>query len=147
MSGGGITADAFGEVDGAIGIGIGGAGGIGGGGGIDGVEPFEELLDAAMSEPESGLELEDGFPDDGEAEVAGFDDAGVDGTHGDLVDPGAFHREEGIGLGVGEGRVRSGAPAHRVPTRGPVCVPDQSAGQRVVDGHDPEQVMHLAFEA
>jgi len=100
-----------------------------------------------MSEPEPGLELEDGFPDDGEAEVSGLDDAGVDRPHRDLIDPVALHCEEWVGLGVGEGRRWPGAPAHRVPAGGPVCVPDQSAGQRVTDGHDPEQVVHFAFEA
>jgi len=130
VRGGGITADAFGEVDRAR-----------------RVEPFEELLDAAVSEPESGFELEDAFPDDGEAEVSGFDDAGVDRPYRDFIDSVAFHLEKWKGLGFGEGRRRPGVAAHRVPPSGPMCVPHQSAGQRVTDGDYPEQVVHLAFEA
>jgi hypothetical protein len=126
----GVTADPFGE--------MGRAGGL---------EPLEQLLDPAVGEPEPGLELEDALPDDGEAEVAGLDDAGVDRADRDLIDPVAFDRQEGEGLGVGERRRWSGVAAHRVPASGPVRVPDQPAGQRVADRDDPVQVMHLTLEA
>ena len=72
---GGVAGDAFGEFD---------AGAV--------VAAFEEFLDAFVDEPEAGLHRDDGLADDGEAEVAGFDEAGVDGTDGDLVDAGAFDR-------------------------------------------------------
>src|SRR5664280_276750 len=129
VTGRGVTADAFRQV-----------------GGVGGTQPLEELLHPTVGEPESGLELEDGLPDDREAEVSGFDDAGVDGSHRDLIDPVADHGDERVGLGVGERRRRSGVVEHRVPPGGPVGMADQSAGQGVVEGLDPEQVVHLTFE-
>ena len=38
---------------------------------------LEEFLDAAVHEPQPGLELEDGLADDGETEMPGLDHAGV----------------------------------------------------------------------
>src|SRR5665811_279968 len=96
VAGGGVTADAFGEMDGA-----------------SGAEPLEELLNSTVGEPESGLELEDALPDHGEAEVSGFDDAGVDGSDGDLIDPIADHCQKGVCLAFGERRMRPGVVAHR----------------------------------
>ena len=93
------------------------------------VAAFEEFLESFVDEPEAGLEFEDGFADDGEAEVAGFDEAGVDGSDGDFVDAGAFHAEEGVGaFGVAEFGWRAGVGAHRVPAAGPVVVADEPAG-------------------
>ncbi|WP_235096239.1 hypothetical protein [Streptomyces sp. A1-5] len=66
---GGVATDAFGKGEAVL----------------DGAA-FEEFLDAFVDEPEAGFEAEDGLADDGEAEVAGFDESGVDGADRDLVD-------------------------------------------------------------
>lgn len=60
------------------------------------VATFEEPFDAFVDEPQAGLHVEDGFADDREAEVAGFDDAGVHWADGDLVDAGSFDGEERV---------------------------------------------------
>ena len=114
MRGGGVAADPFGELD-----------AIGGGAAL------EELLDAAVDEPQPGLELEDGLADDGEAEVAGLDEAGVDRADRDLVDARPFDGEERVAT-----RRRSksggsaGVAAHRVPVLGPVGVADEPFAAR-----------------
>src|ERR1035437_10455103 len=77
VTGRGVTTDAFGEVD-----------------GISGAQPLEELLHPTVGEPEPDLELEDALPDDREAEVSGLDDAGVDGSHRDLIDRSEEHTSE-----------------------------------------------------
>ena len=46
---------------------------------------LEELLDAAVDEPQPGLQLQDGLADDGEPEVAGLDQPGVHRADRDLV--------------------------------------------------------------
>lgn len=79
--------------------------------------------------------------------MAGFDEAGVDGSDGDFVDAGAFHAEEGVGaFGVAEFGWRAGVGAHRVPAAGPVVVADEPAGLWVVERDDAVQVVHFAFE-
>ncbi len=103
---GGVAADPFGQFD-----------------AVGGVAAFEELLDAFVDEPEAGLHLQDGFADDGEPEVAGFDEPGVDRADGDLVDAGAF---DGRGTGtdrrlrrtVGGGRRRGASGASRRASAG-----------------------------
>jgi hypothetical protein len=127
---GGVAADALGQWQ------------AGGGG-----TAFEEFLNAFVDEPQAGLEFEDGLADDGEAEVAGFDKAGVHRADRDLVDAGSFHGQEREGaLGVAEARWWAGVGAHRVPAAGPVVVADQPARLRVADGDDAVQVVHLPFE-
>ena len=113
-----------------------------------GVRPGEELLDAAVDEPQPRLQVQDGLADDGEPEVAGLDHAGVHRADRDLVHPGALDGAERVrAVGVAEAAAAApGVGEHRVPAAGPVEVPDQPAGQRVVVGHDAEQVVHLAFE-
>jgi hypothetical protein len=79
--------------------------------------------------------------------VPGSDHAGVHRADGDLVDPGALEGRERVGpVGVGERRRVSGAGQHQVPAARPVEVPHQPPRQRVVVGHDAEQVAHLALE-
>jgi hypothetical protein len=69
-----------------------------------------------VDEPEAGLEFEDGLADDGEPEVAGFDEAGVDGAYRDFVDAVALDCQEGVGaFGFGEGGRGPGVGAHGVP--------------------------------
>ena len=115
VAGGGVAADAFGERR-----------------RLGGRASFEEFLDSAVDEPQPGLELEDGLADDGEPEMAGFDQPGVDRPDGDLVDAGALDRQEREGVVGGERRRRTGVVAHRIPALGPVRVADEPAGQRMV---------------
>ena len=127
---GGVAADPLGQLD-----------------ALRGGAALEELLDAAVQEPQPGLDLQDGLADDGEPEVAGFDEPGVDRADGDLVDAVAFDGDERVGADVGaEPGGGVGVVAHRVVPGGPVAVPDQSLGQRVAVGADPVQVADLAFE-
>ena len=130
MRGGGVAADPFGEVD-----------RIGGG------SPVEEFLDAAVDEPQPDLQAQNGFADDGEPEVAGFDQAGVHGADRDLVHPGAVDGEEREAASRRELRCRPGVGAHRMPVFGPVRVPDQSARPGMADQLDAVQVHHFPFEA
>ena len=112
------------------------------------VVAFEEFLDAFVDEPEAGFHRDDGFADDREPEVSGFDESGVDWTDGDFVDAGAFdgdERERFAGLVDGGGR--AGVVAERVPAVGPVLVVHEPAGLWVAGGDDAEQVGELAFEA
>ena len=128
---GGVAADPFGQLD----PGRRGA-------------SLEELLDAAVDEPQPGLEVQDGLADDGEPEVAGLDHARrAPGRPGSRTPRGP--RRCGTGTGRRRRRTAGGAPASaRIGCQpaGPVEVPDQPARQRVVVGHDAEQVAHLAFE-
>ena len=59
-----------------------------------GHQPFGALVDIAQAL----LQPDHGFTVAGEAEMPRFDDAGVDGTDGDLVQARPFHRQEGIRL-------------------------------------------------
>ena len=95
MADGGVAADPFGQLE-----------------PVGGPAALEELLDAAVDEPQPGLEPEDGLADDGEAEVAGLDHAGVDRADRDLVDARALDGPERVrtvdvaerraGAGVGD---------------------------------------------
>src|SRR4030095_2414950 len=108
---------------------------------------FEELLHSLVDVPEPGLEFEDGFADDREAEVPGLDEAGVYWSDRNLVYTWSLDREEREGFGgVGERGRGPGVSPQRVPPARPVRVPHEAAGQRVVFGHDAEQVVQLAFE-
>ena len=79
--------------------------------------------------------------------MPGSDHPGVHRADGDLVHPGALHGAELVrAVDVAERRRVAGAAAHRVPAAGPVEVPDQPAGHRVIVRDDPEQVADLAFE-
>ena len=77
----------------------------------------------------------------------GFDHPGVHRSDRDLVHPGALDGAERVGaVDVAERRRVAGVAAHRVPAAGPVEVPDQPAGHRVIVRDDAEQVPHLPFE-
>ena len=75
-----VAGDAFGELDASV-----------------GVAAFEELFDAFVDEPEAGLHGDDRFANDGEAKVAGFDDAGMDWSDWDLVDTATSDATNGNG--------------------------------------------------
>jgi hypothetical protein len=110
--------------------------------------PFEELFDAAVDEPQAGFHLEDGLAHDGETEVAGFDEPGVDGADGDFVHAWSFDGDEGERSGVtAHGGRRAGVVSHWVPPRRPVLVEDQRTREGMAEGCDPEQVVHFSFEA
>ena len=125
---GGVAADAFGQVDRAVGR-----------------PAVEELFQAAVDEPQSGLEPQHGFAGDGEAEMAGFDQPGVHGADRDLIHPGSVdgdERETGQRLansGAGPASLRigyqsSGQWACRTSRRGLGCptgrIPYRSAISR-----------------
>src|SRR6266702_3363705 len=74
---GGVAGDAFGQRQPSVDVAV-----------------LEEFLDALMDVPEAGFEFEDGLADDGEPEVAGFDQPGVYGADGDLVHAWTLHGEE-----------------------------------------------------
>src|SRR5690606_22587528 len=77
--------------------------------------PLGMLLDAPMDEPQPRLELEDRLADHGQAEVAGLDQARVDGSDRDLVDARAIDRDKRVGLLRGpERRWWPGIGAHRI---------------------------------
>ena len=75
--------------------------------------PDERGLDAAVLIAEGDLEMEDVLAMTLETEVAGLDDARVDGPDGDLVDFGSGHGEEVDDTGQNR---RSRLPAPRVAT-------------------------------
>ena len=109
---------------------------------------FEELLDALVDEPEPRFHRDDRLSHDGESEVAGLDETGVDGTDRDLVDarPADFDEREGIARLVDRWR-RSCVVAERMPIVGPVLVVHETAKEGVTRRRDPEQVGELAFES
>ena len=127
---GGVAADAFGQVDCAVSR-----------------PALEELFQAPVDEPQSGLESQHGFAGDGEAEMAGFDQPGVHGADRDLIHPWSLdgdEREMAKAFEFGCGR---GVAAHRIPVLGPVGMPHQSARFGMPDGPDPVQVCHFALES
>ena len=128
---GGVPADAFRElVRGAV------------------VVAFEEFLDSFVNEPEAGFHRDDGFADDGEPEVSGFDESGVDWTDGDFVDAGAFDGDERERFaGFVDGRGWAGVVAEGMPVVGPVLVVYEPAELRVPGWDDAELVGEFAFEA
>lgn len=78
---------------------------------------------------------------------AGFDEPGVHRPDGDFVDAVAGDFQEGAGpFLLAEGGRFPGVWVHGVPTLGPVEVPYQAAGQRVIQGNDAVQVVHFALE-
>src|SRR5262249_3438097 len=110
--------------------------------------PLEEPLDALVDEPQAGLHVQNRLADDGEPEVAGFDEPRMDRSDGDLVDAGAVDGQERVRLGfVAEGRCDSGVGPHGVPALRPVLVQDEASGPRMADGHDTEEVVYLPLEA
>ncbi len=108
---------------------------------------FEVSFDAFVHEPEAGLHAKDGFPHYPEAEVAWFDEAGVDGADRDLINAGPLDGDKGIRPPVGGERRRGpGVVAHRMPALGPVLVQDEAPRLGVTDGHDAEEVGELTLE-
>ena len=82
---------------------------------LRGRAPLEQLLDPAVQEPQPGLHLQDGLADHREPEVAGLDEARVDGSDRDLVDAVTLDRDERVGVGIGvEPGSGVGIAAHRV---------------------------------
>ena len=74
---------------------------LGQGQGLVRVLSFEVSFDTFVDEPEAGLHAQDGLPHHPEAEVARFDETGVDGADGDLVDAGTLDGDEGVRPPVG----------------------------------------------
>ena len=66
--------------------------------------PWKRPLDALVDEPQPGLHAQDGLAHHPEAEVPGFDEAGVDRADRDLVDAGSLDRDEGERPPVGDHR-------------------------------------------
>ena len=91
----GIAGDALGQKDGAV----------------DG-QVLEELLGALVRVEHAQLQVQDGLAGDGEVEVAGLDDAGVDRADGNLKDAFAQGRagRRAARLRTAEGLCRSESP-------------------------------------
>ena len=108
---------------------------------------LEHLLDAAVQIPLTSFHAHDGLADDRESKVTRLDDAGVDGTDGNLVHAGTFHRHErerfDVGLELGHDSVGT---EHRVPAARPVAVAHQAVRLRVVAGNDAIQVAYFALK-
>ena len=114
---------------------------------VVGVLALEEPLDALVDEPQTRLHLQDRLAHHREAEVAGLDEPGMHRADGDLVDARALHLDERVRAGVvHHGGRGTRVVAHRVPALGPVLVQHQASQERVADGDDAEQVVHLALE-
>ena len=75
------------------------------------------LLDAPVLVPQVDLQVVDGLAVALEPEVARLDDAGVDGTHGDLMHLFAAHREVPIACVERAGRTGKIVDAHRLEPR------------------------------
>ena len=109
---------------------------------------FEELLRPLVDEAQTGFQIDDRLALDGEPKMAGLDDPGVHGTHGDLEQTVAVDASEGKRLpGVGEV-----PPGRHVAAKGKVAVrPELVDGQapqvRVAHGDQSEQIVDLALEA
>src|SRR6516225_2193461 len=110
MCNGGVAADAFGQFDRAVGR-----------------PALEELFQAPMDEPQSGLESQHGFAGHGKPEMSGFDQPGVHGTDRDLIHPGSLDGDEWETAGAFEFEYGHGGAAHGEPLLGPVGMPHQSA--------------------
>ncbi len=107
---------------------------------------LDELLEAAMDEEESRVEVEDPLADRREAEVAGLDDPGVDRADRELVDALAVDLERHEApLGVGRPDVGRDVLAERVVAARPALVEDEPTRVGVADRDDPEQVARLAL--
>ena len=80
--------------------------------------------------------------------MAGFDEAGVDRTDGDLVDARSLDGGERIRVGrVVERRRRRRRRGASGTSPSASAVEHQPAWRRVIGRGDAEQVVHLAFEA
>ena len=127
----GVPADPFGQLD-----------------SLCGRPCLEELLDAAVHEPQAHLQVQDGLANDGEPEMARADHSRVHRANRDLVHPSAFHDPEAErAVHVTERGWLAGPGEHRVPTGWPVEVAHQPARHGVLVRDDAEQVTYLAFEA
>ncbi len=88
-----------------------------------------------VDEPEASLHGDDGFADDREAEVSGFDQAGVHRADRDLVHAVTFDfdKRERV-AGLVDQRCRAGVVPQGMPAVGPVLVMHEAAEERVADG-------------
>src|ERR1017187_5504943 len=109
-------------------------------------EPFEELLRPLVGVEHAELQVQDGLARDGEVEVAGFDDAGVYRSHGDLEDAFPQRRTVDVLLALESRQLRIERKilAQRVYV-GPVVVQRHAPRIGVAFGFDAEPVLDLAF--
>ena len=107
--------------------------------GAPGHQPLDALVDIAQTLFQPPHRLAVG----GEAEMAGFDDAGVDRADGDLVQPLPLGGQKGVVLGFGCCRPRRGGQrVGHAPQ--PVIQPGPRVHRPV--GHQPEQVAGRALQ-
>ena len=111
-------------------------------------ERLEALVDALVHVAQALLEAQHLLADDGEAEVAGLDDAGVDGAHRDLVHAVALDAHEVV-VGERVGRQPGGieVAAQREGLRGPGAVAQPGARVGRARGADAQQVEERALHA
>src|SRR5204863_8382939 len=98
-------------------------------------------------EAQACLEVQARLALDGEAEVAGLDDAGMDRSHRDLEQSLALDAAEGEGLPfVAEVGARRRVAPQRVVTLRPELMQREPARIRMGDGHEAEEIVDLALE-
>ena len=107
---------------------------------------LEQLFGALMRVEHTELEVEDGLARDREIEVAGLDDAGVNGADGNLEDAFAQGRAVDVPLAL-KGRQHGvdGKVFAQGMDVGPVVVEGDAAGIGMVLGDQAEPVLDLAL--
>jgi hypothetical protein len=96
----------------------------------------EEALRALVCEIQTGPHLDDGLAEDAEAEMTGLNDAGMDGTDGNLIDALALHfRERKRPAVIGKRRGQPVLAQGTVRLR-PEAVPHERPRVRMTTRHD-----------
>ncbi len=109
-------------------------------------EIFEELLGSLMRVEHAQLQVEDGLAGHGEVEVAGLDDAGVNGADRNLED--AFTVSGPIDVPLAFKRGQNGVERKILAQRmhiGPVIVERHSARIGMPCGFESEPILNFAF--
>ncbi len=109
-------------------------------------EILEELFGSLVRVEHAQLQVEDRLAGDGEIEVAGLDDAGMNRADGNLEDAFAVGRPVDVPLAFkrGQHRFERKALAHRMHV-GPVIVERNAARIRMPNGFEAKPILNLAL--
>ena len=107
------------------------------------IDVGQEAVDALVHIAEPLLEPRHGLAIGGEAEMPRLDDAGMDRTDGNLMEPVAVHRQEFVIHGIARRR-RAACPERRANAPLAVIEPGTLVGR--IGGHMAVEIAHGAFE-
>ncbi|OPZ60069.1 MAG: hypothetical protein BWY88_00587 [Synergistetes bacterium ADurb.Bin520] len=108
--------------------------------------PLAELFYPLVHEKKLGLQVDHRLPRHAEAEMPGFDDPGVNRTHGNFVDPRPLHFQKGDFSGYVRGPVAAVVvPAQGMDPFGPMAVEHQGFKLGMTLGDQAEEVGDLSL--